>query len=126
MILQLPMINETVVFRYCTSLGTDLVTMKYLLSNKATAVYGSLDKNENNVPTILQSGICRATIKRGENAKLRIKLILQEERNFSLHFASKRTTNHEYQIVFLKRIFYNIIEFGYLNMRKCIINLMHR
>jgi len=85
-----------------TSHAVNLVTMNTLSTNKAAVVCASLASNGLNVPSPSQSGVWRATIRKGENAKLQIKSILQKERNFCLHFDGKRISNNEYQVVCLK------------------------
>ena len=73
----------------------------FLSTNKAAGVCNSLAKNGFYVPTPSQSRVWRATIRHSENARLQIKSILQEERNFCLHFDGKMISNHEYQVVCL-------------------------
>lgn len=90
------------VVRFSTSHAAKLVTKKSLSSNKAAVVCSSLAEDGISVPTPSQSGVWRAVIRSGEDAKRKIKSILQEERQFCLHFDGKRIANHEYQVVILK------------------------
>ena len=62
----------------------------------------SLAEDGISVPTPSQSGVWRAVIRSDEDAKRKIKSILQEEKHFCLHFDGKRIANHEYQVVILK------------------------
>lgn len=94
--------RRKLVVRFPTSHAVKLVTKKSLSSNKAAVVCSSLAEDGINVPTPSQSGVWRGVIRSGEAAKGKIKSILEEEKNFCIHFDGKRILHQEYQVVVLK------------------------
>ena len=67
----------------------------YVLITKIILVL--IDQTKTSAPiNFKKSGVWRAIIRSGKNAKLKIKSILQEEKDYCLHFDGKRLSNHEY------------------------------
>ncbi len=90
------------VLHFSTSHASKLVIRNSLSTNKAAVVCASLADDGISVPTPSQSGVWRAVIRDGNNAKLKLKSIMKEENNFCLHFDGKKIGKHEYQVVCLK------------------------
>src|SRR6185436_3778580 len=86
-----------------TRSAANLVTKYSLSSRQASRVCTSLaDEGAAELPTPSQSGIWKGVIKEGRRKIAEIKLILQQENDFCLHFDGKRLSSKEYEVVCLQ------------------------
>ena len=69
---------------------------------KAAAVCSTLAEEGVTLSTPSQSGVWRSVLRKGEKEKEKIKVILQQEKNYCLHFDGKKLSNSEYQVVCLQ------------------------
>jgi hypothetical protein len=86
-----------------TRSAANLVTKYSLSTRQASRVCTSLaGDGAAELPTPSQSGIWKGVIKEGRRKIAEIKLILQRENDFCLHFDGKRLSSKEYEVVCLQ------------------------
>ena len=88
--------------RSSTSEATKMVIRHSMSTYKAAAVCSTLAEEGVTLSAPSQSGVWRSVLRKGEKEKKKIKVILQQEKNYCLHFDGKKLSNSEYQVVCLQ------------------------
>ena len=88
--------------RSSTSGATKMVIRHSMSTYKAAAVCSTLAEEGVILSTQSQSSVWRSVLRKGEKEKEKIKVILQQEKNYCLHFDGKKLSNSEYQVVCLQ------------------------
>ena len=88
--------------RSSTSGATKMVIRHSMSTYKAAAVCSTLAEEGVTLSTPSQSGVWRSVLRKGEKEREKIKVILQQEKNYCLHFDGKKLSNSEYQVVCLQ------------------------